>query len=79
MPVEGDRPLAADMAAEVRRSKCSCWAGQGERSAEMEPVGLSRLAEQECSSLLFLESARWLGPFGRQASWFLNLYPSRAT
>jgi hypothetical protein len=44
----------------------------------MAPVQISRVVEQQCPSLLFLELANRSGPFGRQASWFLNLYPSRA-
>src|SRR5690349_16399827 len=84
MPVEGDRPLAADMAANMAaegagRPKHSCWTVQDWCSVGMEPVQISRVVEQQCPSLLFLELANRSGPFGRQAGWFLNLYPSRAT
>jgi len=68
MQVEEDAPLVADTAAEgTGYPKHSCRIAQDGRFAAMElgVVELSRLAGQECPSLLFPEIPRQPGPSGR--------------
>jgi hypothetical protein len=84
MLVGEDGPLVADTRVEGgQRQRCSCWMGQTEgegRSVvtELGAVVLSRVVEQEYSSLLFPGIPRRPGPSGFQPKEFSNPCPPRA-